>query len=94
LNVLNYPNPFDRNTHFTFHLTQPVDRVVIKIFTVAGRLIHKIEKPHLGAGFQQIFWNGRDKDGDSLANGVYLYKVIVTAQGKQKEKIEKLIVMR
>jgi hypothetical protein len=94
LNVLNYPNPFDQNTRFTFHLTQPVDRVLIKIFTVAGRMIYKIENSQIGAGFQQIFWDGRDKDGDSLANGVYLYKVIVTADGKQKEKIEKLVVMR
>jgi hypothetical protein len=94
LNVLNYPNPFDQNTNFTFHLTQPVDRVLIKIFTVAGRLIHKMEHSQIGAGFQQIFWDGRDRDGDRLANGVYLYKVIVTANGKQKEKIEKLVVMR
>ena len=94
LNVLNYPNPFERSTNFTFFLTQPVNRVVLKIFTVSGRLIHKIEQQQTSAGFQQIFWDGKDKDGDSLANGVYLYKVIVTANGKQKEKIEKLIVMR
>ena len=94
LNVLNYPNPFEQKTQFTFFLTQPVDRVIIKIFTVAGRLIHKIRHLQVSAGFQQIRWDGKDKDGDSLANGVYLYKVIVTANGKQKEKIEKLVVMR
>ena len=64
------------------------------IFTAAGRLIHKIEQLQTSAGFQQIFWDGKDKDGDSLANGVYLYKVIISAADKQKEKIEKFVVMR
>ncbi len=94
INLFNYPNPFSDNTNFTFHLTQPVERVVIKIYTVAGRLIHKIERQNCEAGFQQIYWNGFDMDGDALANGVYLYKIIARAGSEQVEKIEKVLVMR
>jgi len=94
INLFNYPNPFSDNTSFTFHLTQPVERIVIKIYTVSGRLIHKIERQSCDAGFQQIYWNGFDLDGDALANGVYLYKIIARAGNEQVEKIEKVVVMR
>ena len=33
-------------------------------------------------------------DGDLLANGVYLYKIIVRMGIEKVEKIEKLVVMR
>ncbi len=92
--VFNFPNPFTENTNFTFYLTRPADKITVKIFTTAGRLIQKIEQLENGAGYQQIFWDGRDRDGDVLANGVYLYKIIVTANGEQREKIEKLVIMK
>ena len=94
LNVFNYPNPFSKETNFTFHLTQPAEQVVVKIFTTTGRLIHKIESFYLEAGYHQIFWNGRDTDGDELANGVYLYKIIARSANDQTEKVEKVVIMR
>ncbi|HEX9252022.1 MAG TPA: FlgD immunoglobulin-like domain containing protein, partial [Ignavibacteriaceae bacterium] len=76
--VYNYPNPFSDRTQFTFqqNLTQPID-VKIKIYTIAGRLIKEIEKNNLNEKFAVIDWDGRDADGDPLANGTYLYKLIV-----------------
>lgn len=94
LNVYNYPNPFSEDTHFTFNLTQPAEKVTIKIYTTAGRLIHTIEHYGLTAGFNQLVWDGKDMDGDKLANGVYLYKIIARSGNNQTEKIEKLVVMR
>jgi hypothetical protein len=37
---------------------------------------------------------GRDKDGDQIGNGVYLYKVIIKQGEKQIESISKLVKMR
>ncbi|MFQ5628524.1 MAG: C25 family cysteine peptidase [bacterium] len=93
-NVLNYPNPFDRETEFTFTLSQPADEVRIKIYTVAGRLIQTLEVFGAQPGFNRIRWDGRDTDGDEIANGVYLYKIIARQGGKQVERIEKLAVAR
>lgn len=76
--VVNYPNPFAENTHFTFQLTREAD-VEIRIYTVSGRLIRKIRGVRGEAGYNQVWWNGRDEDGDRLANGVYIYKIIATA---------------
>ncbi len=94
LHVFNYPNPFRDATEFTFRLTQPADKVTIKIFTVAGRLIRTLEYHFLEAGFHHLYWDGRDQDQDHLANGVYLYKVIARSGEQQIEQIEKLVIMR
>ncbi|HZW39744.1 MAG TPA: type IX secretion system sortase PorU [Ignavibacteriaceae bacterium] len=95
--VLNYPNPFSSNTSFTFqqNLRNPLD-VKISVYTVAGRLIKKIESFGLTAGFVNIDWDGRDEDGNVLANGTYLYKIsIKTIDGKlSKSVLGKLAIIR
>jgi len=77
-NVYNYPNPFPVNTTFTFqqNLAKLID-VKIKVYTIAGRMIKEIEKNNINQKFVKINWDGRDADGDVLANGTYLYKVSV-----------------
>jgi hypothetical protein len=92
LDVYNYPNPFKSDTYFTFNLSVIPDEITLKIFTVAGRLIKEI-KPSiadLNVNFNRVYWDGRDEDGDILANGVYLYKVIAKLQDKTCSNIQKL----
>lgn len=86
--VMNYPNPMRDKTYFTYELSQPAE-VTIKIFTISGRLI-QILNDYSMVLFNTIEWDGRDKDGDRIANGVYLYKVIAKAASQTKEIIEKL----
>ncbi|MCX7761506.1 MAG: type IX secretion system sortase PorU [Candidatus Kryptonium sp.] len=98
-NVFNYPNPLKDKTYFTFQRVAtsedtPVD-VEIKIYTLAGKLISKIERYGLTGNFIAIEWDGRDIDGDEIANGVYIYKLIVkTFDGKKAESLGKIVVMR
>jgi hypothetical protein len=95
--VFNVPNPFGRSTTFTFQRTSvdPID-VEIKIYTVAGRLIQSIETPSIIDRFVEIPWDGRDRDGNELSNGVYLYKVIAKSLdgGSTSEVLGKLAVLR
>lgn len=95
--VMNYPNPFSSNTTFTFqqNLDVPID-VKIRIYTVAGRLIQELEENNLVEKFVKIPWEGRDRDGNQLANGVYLYKLSVsTIDGKYKSSsLGKLAIVR
>jgi hypothetical protein len=79
-NVFNYPNPFANTTTFTFQHNQlvPVE-VEVKVYTVAGRLIETLTYSAFDM-FVTVPWNGRDRDGDEIANGVYLYKIIVRTQ--------------
>jgi hypothetical protein len=92
-NVYNYPNPFKDNTYFTLEIRgiSPPEELKIIIFTIAGRKIREINVPSstLNMGFNRIFWDGRDEDGDEIANGVYLYKVISKFKDKTVTTIEK-----
>jgi hypothetical protein len=95
--VMNYPNPFAQSTAFTFRQNQltPLN-VVVKVYTLAGRLIQTLENSSAGEPFVSIPWDGRDRDGDVLANGVYLYKVIVKTQDGRfsSEALGKLSVLK
>lgn len=95
--VMNYPNPFRQQTTFTFFSNQDAD-VQIKIYTVAGRLVHTLEFPNARNGFNMVDWDGRDAQGDIPANGVYLYKLIAKTQGSdgpiQEEVIGRLAIIR
>lgn len=75
--LYNYPNPFTNDTHFFFELRgqEVPESITIKIFTIAGRVIRDIEiLPHqYDIGFNTYYWDGKDQDGDEIANGVYLY---------------------
>jgi hypothetical protein len=96
--VFNYPNPFTNETNFTFSLrgTKLPEEVKIKVYTITGRLIRDINLPvtDLTIGFNKIYWNGRDQDGDEIANGVYLYKVIAKFPDKTKAVTQKLARVR
>lgn len=96
LDVYNYPNPFSKDTYFTFKLTQIPDDLKIRIFSVAGRLVKEIDKKsnELNYDFNRIYWDGRDADGDLLANGVYFYKMIMKKGDKTENVTQKLAIIK
>jgi hypothetical protein len=70
--ALVYPNPVDRAARFTFLLTRPAN-VRIRIYTLAGRMVRDLgDQPGI-FGYNEVFWDGRDRDGNLLPNGIYLY---------------------
>jgi len=95
--IYNYPNPFSTQTHFTFQICgeQKPEEILIKIYTIAGRLIKEIKPPNgdYAIGFNRVFWNGKDQDGDPIANGLYLYKLIAKFNNKTITTTQKLVKM-
>ena len=54
--------------------------------TVSGRVVREILSDeigpiHIGNNITEYAWDGRDEFGDQLANGVYLYRVIINQPG-------------
>jgi flagellar hook assembly protein FlgD len=95
---MNYPNPFPilprEGTHITFEITSEVDEVEVKIYTISGRLISVIH-PVEHVGFIMAYWDGRDIDGNEVANGVYYGKVTVKKEGqKDLTRIVKMMKLR
>lgn len=80
-NVYNYPNPFSGSTVFMADHNDPQPVTVrIKVYSVAGRLLHKIERAGISERNIKIPWDGRDIDGNMLSNGVYLYRLTIVSQ--------------
>jgi flagellar hook assembly protein FlgD len=88
-----YPNPFSTKTRFVFTLTGAdiPDQIKIQIMTVTGRVVREITQDELGPirvgnNVSEYAWDGTDEFGDKLANGVYLYRVIVRSNGQEIER--------
>ena len=93
--VVNYPNPFSTSTRFVFTLTGAIlpDVFTIQIMTVTGKVVREITKDelgtiHIGRNMSDYAWNGHDEYGDRLANGVYLYRVIMKVNGEAIDRRE------
>ncbi len=93
--IFNYPNPMKDNTTFTFNITgaDSPGEFRIKIYSVAGRVIKEIVAPG-NIGMNNIYWDGRDADGDYIANGVYFYRLILKNDVEKHSDIKKLVILR
>ncbi len=87
--LLNYPNPFSTSTRFVFTLTgnRIPDQIQIQIMTITGKVVREIDQIeigplHIGKNITDFAWDGKDKYGDQLANGVYLYRVKMRVNGE------------
>ena len=62
--------------------------------SVSGKIVKEITQNELGPmkigkHMTDYVWNGTDEYGDKLANGVYLYRMIIKDQDKKNyEKLE------
>ncbi|WP_207515097.1 C25 family cysteine peptidase [Longitalea luteola] len=92
-NMLNYPNPFSTSTAFVFTITgsELPQNIRIQILTVTGKIVREITMNelgplHIGRNITEFKWDGTDQYGQKLGNGVYLYRVITSMDGKSMDK--------
>ncbi|MGE5410628.1 MAG: LamG-like jellyroll fold domain-containing protein [Clostridiales bacterium] len=70
----NSPNPFNPSTAIKFQL--PVSSfVTVKIYDQIGREVTTLVNEEKPSGSHIIYWNGKDKNGNSVASGIYLYRL-------------------
>lgn len=91
-NFYPYPNPFSSSVRFVFTVTgaEVPDEIKIQIMTVTGRVVREILQSELGPirignNITEYAWDGKDEFGDQLANGVYIYRVLVRKNGQFME---------
>jgi len=83
-NVFAYPSPFDQVSSFNYELTGSPQKVLIEIFTVSGRKILELQGD-ARIGYNSVIWDGRDSEGNRIANGLYIYKLTATDSSGKKE---------
>jgi len=106
-NAFAFPNPFDEDNlrtlnpgldvavQFSFDLitAAPAD-VTLRVYTISGRLIYQRTDRQLSSSWHQLGWNGRDAEGNEIANGVYFYKLLATNGTGHAVKEGRLVKLR
>lgn len=70
----NYPNPFNPQTSIRFSLPQ-AEQVQLEIYSIAGRRVTTLVNSTYEAGPHEVIWTGRDDSGQTVASGVYFYRL-------------------
>ena len=74
----NYPNPFNLSTRIAYQV--PIKqseniRFSLSIYNLRGQLVRTLFDGAKGAGFYQETWDGRDRLGQIVPSGIYLYQL-------------------
>ena len=69
-----YPNPFNPETNIAYTLNAPAN-VRIQIYNVTGQLIRTFDVGYQPAGNYSVHWDGRNENEETIASGVYLYRI-------------------
>ena len=85
--VQNIPNPFKKSTKIYYTVPQS-SQVIIKIYNIKGELVRELINDNKEKGSYQIHWDGKDKSGHNVVNGVYLYQL-----SNNNEKIVKKMIL-
>ena len=71
----NYPNPFNPSTIINYNLPKS-SFVSIKIYDMLGREVKTLVTSEKPAGTYYVQWNGDNNNGEHVASGAYIYRVV------------------
>jgi hypothetical protein len=93
--LVNFPNPMRDDTRFLFATDVAGGRGKVRVWTVSGRSVADVPFDLAGGGQEVVRWDGRDREGDRLANGTYLYRVELDGPaGSVRSDMQRLVIMR
>jgi hypothetical protein len=70
----NSPNPFNPTTSIRYALRGD-SYVVLSVYDLAGREVMTLVDGAQAPGLHSILWDGRSRDGNAVASGVYVYRI-------------------
>ena len=70
----NYPNPFNPSTKISYQIPSATS-VKIDIYDMSGRKVKTLVDMFASAGTYSVVWNGRNDKGDTVASGIYVYRM-------------------
>ncbi len=79
----NYPNPFNGETTIEYTVVGS-GRVELVIYNVLGQRVRSLVHRSLVPGHYRSTWDGRDDRGDSVASGVYFYRLRTASYSRSR----------
>jgi hypothetical protein len=81
-----YPNPFQQTLGIKYSVGRSEKDVVLKIYSVSGRLVKTLVNEVKAPGFYVVYWDGDDRTGIKISSGVY-FCILETKKGNFMKKI-------
>jgi hypothetical protein len=83
----NFPNPFRTSTKFSFSSNNHIQNAELKIYNIKGQLVRdfSIVNPSPSRSVS-VIWDGKDKNGQKVSPGVYLYQLCIDGEYKAERK--------
>ena len=82
----NYPNPFNPTTTVAYSVPERCN-VALKIYDVSGKCVARLVDKEQEKGSYTVAWNGKDETGNSMASGIYLYRLSAGNQTIAKKMV-------
>jgi hypothetical protein len=71
----NFPNPFNPATTIRYGLPK-AERVTLIVYNLLGKEVARlVDNEQNPAGYHAVIWDGRNRNGDPVASGVYVYRL-------------------
>jgi predicted GH43/DUF377 family glycosyl hydrolase len=70
----NHPNPFNPETTIRYDLPE-AGTVSLRIYDVTGQVVREFVHESQMPGSYRVVWDGRDREGVRVGNGLYLYEL-------------------
>jgi len=85
-----YPNPFSKKTDIRYQITGNSQKISLKIFDVAGRLVRQFDQlTNHQSLINHITWNAKDNSGRRVPSGIYF----VHLESGDYRLVEKMILI-
>jgi hypothetical protein len=93
-----YPNPFGYQVYFGVVITGDLlpDQATLEIMNVNGQQVTAFDTedfPTFHSGKNEIGWDGSAR-GNALPNGVYIFKLMLSVEGKMVTRQGKVVLLR
>ena len=82
----NFPNPFNPATTIRYGVPRE-GRVELGVYDVRGRLVARLVDEVKPAGYHAVVWEGRNSDGEGVASGTYLCRVIAGGEVRTEKML-------
>ncbi|MDP8232823.1 MAG: T9SS type A sorting domain-containing protein, partial [Candidatus Zophobacter franzmannii] len=83
----NYPNPFNPTTTISYSVASNNENVEIAIYDIRGRRIRTLINKQISRGEHEIIWDGNDENSQSVASGVYFYRLSTESKTISKKMV-------
>jgi hypothetical protein len=84
--LTNYPNPFNPSTTIAFTLPQS-GNATLEVYDLLGRQVVTLMDGFQTAGEHLVPWDGRNRFGESVASGIYFYRLTTESESVSKKML-------